>query len=222
MRQAELQLERTRVTAPFGGRIANLRVVEGAYVTVGTELLTVVDLDPIKVEVQVLEAELGFLSEGRRAEVTFAAFPGEIFRGPIETINPVVDPETRTGRVTVLLSNADGRIKPGMYAEVSLDAEALPDRILVPRSAILERGTPRRRSMLFVYEENDRGGLAKWRYVNPGRANDTHVEILAEGPEQGIVAPGETVLIDGHHYLAHDTPIRLVEDVVAEGGRPGR
>lgn len=222
MRQAELQLERTRVTAPFGGRIANLRVVEGAYVTVGTELLTVVDLDPIKVEVQVLEAELGFLSEGRRAEVTFAAFPGEIFRGPIETINPVVDPETRTGRVTVLLSNADGRIKPGMYAEVSLDAEALPDRILVPRSAILERGTGTRRSMLFVYEENDRGGLAKWRYVNPGRANDTHVEILAEGPEQGIVAPGETVLIDGHHYLAHDTPIRLVEDVVAEGGRPGR
>jgi len=222
MRQAELTLERTRVTAPFGGRIADLMVVAGQYVTTGTELMTVVDLDPIKVEVQVLEREVGFLSQGRGAVVRFAAFPGEAFEGAIETINPIVDPELRTARVTVLLSNPDGRIKPGMYAEVSLDAEALPDRILVPRSAILERGEGRRRTMLYVYEESERGGLAKWRYVNPGRENDTHVEILVEGPEQGMVEPGEIVLIDGHHYLAHDTPIRLVDDVAAAGGRPGR
>ena len=219
MRQAELQLARTRVAAPFGGRVADLLVVEGQHVTVGTELMTVVDLDPIKVEVQVLEAELGSLSEGRGAVVSFAAFPGEIFEGAIETINPLVDPENRTGRVTVLLPNLDGKIKPGMYAEVSLDAEALPERILVPRSAILERD---RRTMLFVFEEGARGGLAKWRYVNPGRENETHVEILVEGIEQGMVDPGEVVLVDGHHYLAHDTPIRLVEDVAAEGGRPGR
>ena len=56
LRQAELQLERSRIAAPFGARIADIRVVEGQYVGVGTELLTVVDLDPIKVEVQVLEA----------------------------------------------------------------------------------------------------------------------------------------------------------------------
>jgi RND family efflux transporter MFP subunit len=222
MRQAELQLARARVTAPFGGRVADLLVVEGEYITAGTEMLTIVDLDPIKVEVQVLEAELGALSEGRGAEVTFAAFPDEIFEGAIETINPVVDPDTRTGRVTVLLQNREGRIKPGMYAEVSLDAEAIPDRILVPRSAILERGEGRRRPMLFVYEEGPQGAMAKWRYVNPGRENETHVEILVDGPEQGMVEPGEIVLTDGHHYLAHDTPIRLVDDVVAEGGRPGR
>ena len=222
IRRAQLQLERTRVSAPFAGRIADLLVVEGQHVTVGTELLTVVDLDPIKVEVQVLEAELGFLSEGRSASVTFAAFPGTTFRGTIETINPVVDPETRTGRVTVLLPNRQGRIKPGMYATVSLDAEALPDRILIPRSALVERGDGRRRQVVFMYEEGPRGGLAKWRYVNPGRANDTYVEILREGPEQGMVEPGETVLVDGHHYIAHDTAIRLVDDVAAAGGRPGR
>ena len=122
LRQAQLQLERSRVTAPFAARIADIRVVEGQYVSAGTELMTVVDLDPIKVEVQVLEAELGFLSEGRRAEVQFAAYPGETFIGSIETINPVVDPDSRTGRVTVLPPHHDHRIKPGMYAEVPLDA----------------------------------------------------------------------------------------------------
>jgi membrane fusion protein (multidrug efflux system) len=220
LRQAELRLARTHVTAPFPGRVADLRVVPGQNVPTGTELLTVVDLDPIKVEVQVLEAELGYLREGRRAEVRFAAYPGEVFRGRVETINPVVDPEKRTGRVTVLLSNPDHRIKPGMYAEVSLDAEALPDRILVPRAAILERGEGRRRTMLFVYEEQDGRGLAKWRYVTTGRENETLVEILPGG--EGMVEPGEIVLVDGHHYLAHDTPVRLVEDVEVAGGRPGR
>jgi len=221
LRRAELELARTRVVAPFDGRAANLRVVEGQYVTPGTELLTIVDLDPIKVEVQVLESELAFLTQGRSAQITFAAYPGERFAGSIETLNPVVDPDTRTGRVTVHLRNADGRIKPGMYAEVSLDAEALPDRVMVPRAAILERGEGRRRTMLFVHEARDGVGLAKWRYVNLGRENATHVELLREGPEQDFVEPGEVVLVDGHHYLAHDTPIRLVEDVAAEGGRPG-
>lgn len=220
LRQAELRLARSHVSAPFPGRVADLRVVPGQNVTVGAPLVTVVDLDPIKVEVQVLEAELGYLRQGRRAEVRFAAYPGEVFRGSVQTINPVVDPQTRTGRVTVLLPNPQHRIKPGMYAEVSLDAEALPDRILVPRAAILERGEGRRRTMLFVYEEEGGRGLAKWRYVTTGRENDTLVEILPEG--EGIVEPGEVVLVDGHHYLAHDTPVRLVEDVEAEGGRPGR
>ncbi len=222
LRQAEIRLARSTVRAPFGGRIADLEVVAGQHVPVGTQLLTVVDLNPIHVEVRVLEAELGWLSSGREARVTFAAYPGETFRGTVQTLNPVVDPETRTGRVTVGLDNADGRIKPGMYAEVALDAEALPDRVLVPREAILERGEGRRRTMLFVYEEGEDGGqgLAKWRYVTTGRENEEMVEIVPGG--EGMVDPGETVLVDGHHYLAHDTPIRLVEDVQAAGGRPGR
>ncbi|HUF75859.1 MAG TPA: efflux RND transporter periplasmic adaptor subunit, partial [Longimicrobiales bacterium] len=81
LRRAELELARTRVGAPFEGRVANVRIVPGQYVTPGTELVTVVDLDPIKVEVQVLESELAFLSEGRSAQVTFAAYPGERFTG---------------------------------------------------------------------------------------------------------------------------------------------
>lgn len=209
LREAEINLERTSVRAPFPGRVADLMVVEGQQAGPGTELLTVVDLDPIKVEVQVLEAEIGYLREGRRATVTFAAFSGETFSGRISTINPVVDPDTRTARVTVLLSNPRGRIKPGMYARVSLEANFFPDRILVPRTAILEKD---RRTMLFVFED----GRAKWRYVTTGLENDTQMEIVPND-ETSMVEPGEIVLVDNHFYIIHDAPIRLVETATEEG-----
>ncbi len=208
LREAEINLSRTTVRAPFAGRIADLQVVEGQYMSPGGELMTVVDVDPIKVEVQVLEGDLGYLREGRRATMTFPALPERTFTGRVETINPVVDPELSTGRVTVILSNPRGLIKPGMSAEVSLEAEYYPDRILVPRNAILEKD---RRTMLFVHED----GRAKWRYVTTGLANDELVEIVPD-EETSMVEPGEIVLVDNHHYIIHDAPIELVESVAGQ------
>jgi membrane fusion protein (multidrug efflux system) len=216
LRRAQLDLQRTRLGAPFPGRVASIRVVPGQWVRPGDELMTIVDLDPIKVEVQVLESEIGYLAPRRRARIVFAAFPDEVVWGRVETINPLVESGTRTARVTVLVPNPDGRILPGMYARVSLDARRFPDRVLVPRAAILERD---RRSMLFVYEGDDRGGRAKWRYVTTGLANDSLVEIVP-GTETDSVAPGEIVLTDGHYTLIHDARVRLVESVREAGGRP--
>lgn len=213
-RRALLDLEKTAVRAPFGGRVADLKVVPGQLVRAGDELLTLVDLSPIKVELQALGTEVVNLEEGRVANLTFTAFPDTIFTGRIQTINPVIDPTNNTARVTVHLPNTDGRIKPGMFAEAELQARNFPDRILVPRAAVLERGD--RRTMLFVFEE----GRAKWRYVTTALENEQLVE-LVEGDEDWV-APGEIVLVDGHHYLTHDAAVQLVDDPAAVGGRPSR
>ena len=212
LRQAELNLERTRIRPGFPGRVASLKVVPGQWVSAGDELLTVVDLDPIKVEVQVLEGEVAFLTPGREARVSFSAFPDTTFTGTIETINPIVDQTTRTAKVTVMVPNPDGRILPGMYARVSLEARRFADRILVPREAILERD---RRTMLFVYQD----GRAKWRYVTTGLENEALVEIV-EHAETEMVEPGEVVLTNGHYTLIHDARVRIVDDVRGAGGRP--
>jgi HlyD family secretion protein len=216
LREAELRLERTRLVAPFSGRVANLRLVPGQWVRSGDELITVLDLDPIRLEAQVLESEVGLLAAGRGAQAHFAAFPGETFHGRISTINPVVDQQSRTARVTVTLANPGARILPGMYAQVSLEARRFPDRILVPRAAILERD---RRTMLFVFAGEGDVGLAKWRYVTTGLANDSLVEIVPN-PETSMVEPGEIVLVEGHSSLIHDATVRLVGNLRAFGGRP--
>jgi len=213
LRKAQLDLERTRVRTPFAGRIASLHVVEGQLVRQGDELMTLVDVDPVKVQVQVLEGELAHLAPGARAQVRFSAFPDQVFAGTVETINPLVDEQTRTARVTVLVPNPDGRILPGMYARVEVEAQRIPDRVMVPRSAILERD---RRTMLFVYED----GRARWRYVTTGLENEHFVEIR-ENPDTDMVHPGETVLTAGHFTLTHDATVRLVDSHrMAETGRP--
>jgi membrane fusion protein (multidrug efflux system) len=217
LEQAQLQLSRTKIRAPFGGRVASIEFVEGQEANVGDRLMTVIDLDPIKVEVQVLESEVGYLAPGRNATILFSAFQDETFVGTVETINPVVEQGTRTARVTVRVPNPNGRILPGMYARVSIEAREFPDRLMVPRAAILERD---RRNMLFVFEPDSGAvGLAKWRYVTTGLMNDSLVEIV-DNPETDTVQPGEIVLTDGHYTLIHDARVQLVGNVRAAGGRP--
>jgi membrane fusion protein, multidrug efflux system len=113
----------------------------------------------------------------------------------------------------VLVPNPEARILPGMYARVELEAQRIPDRILVPRTAILERD---RRTMVFVHEN----GRAKWRYVTTGMENEYYVEIR-DHPDTDMVRPGEVVLTAGHFTLTHDATVRLVESHrEADTGRP--
>lgn len=208
--KAQLELNRARVTAPFGGRVANVKVQTGQYVRSGDPLMTIVDLSRIRVEVQVLEGQISYLTPGRKASVHFAAFPEEQFQGTIESINPIVDKATRSARVVVVIPNPQGRILPGMYARVLLDARRFAGKVMVPREAILERD---RRKLLFVFEPGEGGskrGLAKWRYVTTGLENDTQVEIV-ENSETEMVRPGEWVLTAGHQTLVHDARVRLVD-----------
>jgi RND family efflux transporter MFP subunit len=220
--QAQLAYARTKLRTPIEGRIADIKVIAGQRVGAGTEIMKVVDLDPIKVEVQVLEAQINQLGRGRRARVTFTALPGEEFVGRIETTNPIVDPTWRTARVTVLVPNPRGRILPGMYATVRLDAVEYPDRIMVPRSAILQRSG---RDLVLVYkaEPESAHGVADWRYVTVGLMNEEFVEIVPN-PETKMVEPGEIVLVNGHYTVGHDMDIRLVNKPAAApppaGGGP--
>jgi RND family efflux transporter MFP subunit len=220
VQKAQLELERARVLAPFAGRVASVKVQAGQYVRTGDELMTIVDLSRIKVEVQVLESQIGFLATGRKARVHFAAFPDEEFDGRIQTINPIVDRDTRSARVVVTVANPGGRILPGMYARVLLDARRFADRVIVPRNAILERD---RRKLLFVFEPNEEGatrGLAKWRYVTTGLENETQVEIV-ENSETEMVNAGDIVLTAGHQTLVHDARVRITQRAdTAENSRP--
>ncbi|MFQ5890431.1 MAG: efflux RND transporter periplasmic adaptor subunit [Gemmatimonadota bacterium] len=216
LEQARRDLAKTEIRAPFAGRVANLVVAEGSRLSVGDSVVTVVDLSRLDVDVQVLEGELAALEVGREATVRFTALPGERFPGHVVTINPVVDPSTHVGRVTVRLSNPEARILPGMHANVRIAGRLFADRTFVPKEAIVERS---RREVVFVFEPDSGGstsGLAKWRYVTTGLENEESVEIIPSD-ETEMIEPGEIVLVGGHTTLTHDARVE-VEIVAGEGG----
>jgi len=216
LEQAELALVRTRITAPFAGQVAGLEAtsgpnskswpVAGQRVNAGTNLMMLVDPDPIRVRVEVIESEISFVRNGRRAEVTFQAFPGEVFYGNVEAIDAVVDAVRKTLSVSVHLPNADRRLKPGMFAQVSLDAEILEDRLLVPLEAVLLRDN---RELVFVV----RDGRAQWEYVTTGHENEQWIEVLSDNIQEGDV-----VVTGGHFTLAHDIPVNIAVAEETESG----
>ncbi len=215
LEQARMRLEWTRVRAPFAGRVANLRAVEGAWMGNGAEVLTLLELDPIRIHVEAIESMVPFLQAGRRGVVRFTAFPGE-FEARVRTVNPMVDRDGRSARITLEMPNPGHRILPGMFARVNIEATDFPDRTLVPRNAVVERD---RRPVVFVARNlNDEGhGITEWRYVTLGERNEHYFEIV-EHPETSMVHEGEFVLVEGHQTIGHDVEIRVVESVAVEGG----
>ena len=216
VREAELNVRRATVWAPFSGAVANLAIVPGQRVQQRDSIVEIVDISRIKIEVQALETEVPYLEEGRAARVRLSAFPDSVLTGQVASINPVVNPRTRTARVTVVLPNPDGAVKPGMYARVRIAARLYADRTIVPREAILERDN---RTLVFVFEPeapNSSEGLAKWTYVSTGLENEDFAEIVP-GEGTTMLEPGQLVLTEGHYTLIHDARVRVVEDEERQG-----
>jgi RND family efflux transporter MFP subunit len=201
--KANLEREKAAIVAPFDGVMDEVKVAVGDRLANGQEIGKVVDLANLRVEAAVLEHDLPLVRVGGDAMVTAAAAPERPFQGRVAAILPLVDSATRAGRAVIRLRGT-GLLRPGMYADVRLEATRLAGRTVVPAPAIIERDG---RPLVFVV----RGGRAQWVYVFPGRSNGAETEILADSASGQIpVQPGDTVLVEGHLTLTHDAPVRLI------------
>jgi len=195
---ARLDLEKTKITAPFSGIITGIKVAPGETIEASRELFTLVDVSQLKITAKVLETEVSKIKVGREADIRFSAFPGRVFKGEVAAVSPIINKEDKTCSVFIGLNNPAEEIKPGMHAEIEIVTEIFPNRLLVPQAAVLVRGG---RPLVFVIEN----GLAKWRYIQTGQENEQFVEVL-DG-----VKEGEPVIVEGHLTLAHDSAVRIVE-----------
>jgi membrane fusion protein (multidrug efflux system) len=194
--RAQMDLDAARIIAPFDGEIVSRAVNVGERAQPERPLVTIVDRSRIRVPAEVLEASFAHLSPGAKAAVRFPALGGTRFEGRITALSPELDTQRGTGIAYVEIVNDDGRIKPGMYCEVEIEAARFDNRLAVPRAAVLERS---RRLLVFLA----RRGRAEWAYVDTGLETDDRIEIT-----HGITA-GDTVLVDGHLTLAHGAPVSV-------------
>jgi membrane fusion protein, copper/silver efflux system len=138
--------ESVEFQAPTDGVIIEKNVVKGAYVERGRTLFKLADLSVVWVEADFHESDLPALRAGAKAILTADAWPGQRMEGRVEQILPYLSEPNRTAKVRLALSNRDGRLKPGMFVTVDVDAVGR-DGLLVPADAIMDSGT---RSIAFV------------------------------------------------------------------------
>lgn len=181
--------------APASGVVVEKHAQEGARVMPGAPLFHIADLSTVWVEVEVFEKDLSLLGSGQKATVSLEAYPGETFPGRVTYVYPTVSMDSRTGRVRLEIRNPDGRLKPGMYANVRLEAPPRPPAVIVPQTAVLNTGA---RSVVFVRRSD--GALVP-REVETGLAAGDRVEVL-EGLEAGeTVVSSAAFLIDAESSL---------------------
>jgi RND family efflux transporter MFP subunit len=180
--------------SPASGVIIEKGVVEGMRITAGQRLFRVADLSSLWVEADVHERDLASVREGRAASVTLDAYPGEQFHGRVSYLYPSIAQQTRTLKVRLQLDNTRGRLRPGMYANVTISGPATA-ALVVPADAIVDSGT---QQIVFVTEGD---GYFDPRPVKTGRRLGDAVEIVEGLAEGETVASAATFFLDSESQL---------------------
>lgn len=201
--EATLRLERSKlndayITSPMDGIVSKRYLDRGAHVSSSSVILNIVQMDKLKVLIDVVEKDLGLIKIGGPAIIWVDAYPSKIFQGRVSKISPVVDPSSRTAEVEISLPNPDLLLKPGMYAKVDLVVGSHENVLLVPKIAFL---SGEESNKLFIH----RDGKAYLISVDKGLEDANIVEVINPLQE------GEEVIIAGQSNLHSQVPIRVVK-----------
>ncbi len=158
------------LVAPFDGVVLEKMVVEGQAVIPGMKLYRLADLSTVWIEGDVFEQDLALVRLGAPARVELAAYPGESFIGRVSFVWPVVDEQSRAGRVRVAVPNPGGRLKPGMYATLFFDVRLGGDLLSVPAQVLsgVKEGERIVASANFLVDAESRLGGGKGMAGMPG------------------------------------------------------
>ena len=196
--------------APASGYVMAKNVLEGQKVSPSTELMVVADLSEVWVQAEFYEQDAGLVQVGDRAQLTVNAYPDRQWTGVIDYIYPAVDPQTRTLRARLRFRNPGMLLKPGMYANATIE-KPLGYVLTVPEQAVLDSGT---RQIAFL----DRGdGHFEPREVTVGQRTDGRREILSGLKQGDMIVTSGNFLIDSESRLK--SALRAMEG--PEGKAPG-
>lgn len=192
---AQAKLAKAHIVAPFAG-VAGLRLVSpGAYVQPGQELVSLEAIDNLKADFRLSEAALPVVSVGQVLNLEVDSYPGQIFPGKVYAIDPGLAEDTRSIGLRARVPNAQGRLRPGLFARVKLIIAQKEQAITVPEQAVFPQGDDQ-----FVYTIEDHKTVLK--PVSIGQRDGGRVEII-----KGL-KPGDTVITAGLQKIGPGAPVQ--------------
>jgi multidrug efflux pump subunit AcrA (membrane-fusion protein) len=199
MAEAKKRLADCQLRAPIAGFIGMRQIEVGNTVAPGMPVLSVVDLDPVKVKAGIPESQVGKVREGDRAEVSIPSLNGQQFEGRVEAISAASDPASRTYVSKIVVPNPSHVLRAGMVSEARLFGGAQENVITLPGSAIVRdaRGV----SQVFVVTSGQ--NRAYGRRVEVGSMIGNEVEIRS-----GLTG-NEQVVVDGQNYVREGSLVQI-------------
>ena len=202
--------ENIKVVAPQDGIIASLGVREGMYVQPNTAIMSLADLSSVWLQAEIFESQAEWVAVGQAAEAKLDYLPGVVFSGEVEYVYPVLDPATRTLRVRMRFENPTERLKPNMYARVSIYGRLRPNALTIPREALIR--SPKRDRVVISLGD----GEFRVHEVLTGMESGDWIEIVAGIEEGDDVVTSAQFLLDSEASLTGsiqrlDTASRGVE-----------
>lgn len=206
---AQARLDKRKLVAPFDGRAGLRNVSPGEFVEVGTAIVNLEQIDPLKVDFRVPELFLPAVEPGQRISLAIDAFPEQGFTGVVKALDPLIDKAGRAIVVRAEIGNDEKKLRPGLFARVSLTLAERQNAIFVPEQAIQPQG-----DQAYVFKVVDQTGgkpkLVKLTPVQLGNRHQGEVEVRA-----GLAA-GDVIVTGGLLKIRDGVPIQ----VVAPGGPP--
>lgn len=213
--QLKAALAKKSIVAPFTGTIGIRQVDVGDYLASGTVIATLQDLSSLYVDFFVPEQSVPKIALGQPVEILVAAYPAQTFPGQISAINPKLENSTRNMQVRATLANPDGKLLPGMFANLQV---MLPDpqpRIVVPESAVTYTlygnslyVVAQKKNEKGEVEKDDKGEpilIAERRFIETGERR-AGVVMITKGVNDGekVVTAGQIKLDNGAHIAISD------------------
>lgn len=184
--------------APQSGFVENLNIREGHFVKPMNPILSIVNLDQVWVETEVFERDIAQISIGLNTTMTLEAFPSQVWQGKVDYIYPRLNAKTRTLRARLRFDNVDYKLKPNMYAQVTIHNQNRQQYLLVPRGAVIRSGLGNR--IVLVMGE----GKFKSIEVKIGQSDDEYIEIISGLDEGDEIVVSAQFLLDSESSKTSD------------------
>ncbi len=187
------------VRAPFAGFVSNRPVAVGEYVSSASVVATILRTNPIKIQIQVGEADVPFISIGKGVSVEIDAYKDRKFAGTVTAVNPALDPTSRSAVVEAAIENAGNALRPGMFATARITKQGGNAGFFVPRSAVYNDQSTQSYRVFIVQD-----GLAKLRVVQLGTEEGDTFQII-----NGVNAD-ETVATSNLQQLFEGAKVEII------------
>ncbi len=189
---AQARFDKTRILAPFSGKIGARRVSPGAFLRTGQIITDLAQIDRLRINFSAPERFLSKLKRGAKVTVSTTAYPGYELQGEIDVIEPVLDEATRSARIIAVMSNPGERFKPGMSANISAILNQRDNALTIPNEAVFVNND---QSFVFVVKQDST--VAKAAITLGTRLADVVEVVSGLNTGSKIVRAGHQKLYDG-------------------------